>query len=413
MGVSERFSNTGSFFESNPDPDGAVLARQQIDVTQPRVVGLDTVTDPLVPSRYIAARLPNFDPEIFDLRESSHLMRLLRALLGAAGIGGYQRSLTINRMGAALSGTHFADLDSFWGALFGLSRAADEHLPLDPITDVGDSTAWDAAHSRDASYRNRIHQLAKGFSHGGTHIGMSLAAEALLNCEVDLLETWVLADNLTVAAGSGSAYGNTWAQVQSINPTWAAAFDDTYGSMQAGVSQLAVTDRSEIVISPHQPVSAEARLQALDVLELLKPAGTVITVLDGEGNGLAQVAPRSYWADSNDWDVVTAISPNTSIIAPDGSVYASPTAVEAARPAFGRYSGESWSYNSRVSTVTSYTIADGIIQNGPDYQAVTFADGSTQDYKPGDSVLDVRQVAFTRLSAEGVQTTFPYSVERP
>src|SRR5882757_10443185 len=191
-----------SFFQSQQiDPSTADLVSDQIDPTQPQVTGLTSVSDPIIPDRVVVDRLTHLDPSLYDLRDSSHLMRLAKALLGAAGAGGLRKQMTMTRLSGSLSGTHFLDLDGFWGALFGISRISTESMPtnddgtsFNPVVQSADYDTWDDVTARDGHYRSRITQFARAVGQGGTYFGILGAVEALLGCEVDLLESWTLAD---------------------------------------------------------------------------------------------------------------------------------------------------------------------------------------------------------------------------
>jgi hypothetical protein len=97
------------------------------------------VSDALLPDRTVIDRLGNFDPELYDLRETSNLMKIMTALLGGAGVGGLRKQTAVARLENALHTTHFLDLDRFYGALFGIVRTHAELMPdFGALTDAED-----------------------------------------------------------------------------------------------------------------------------------------------------------------------------------------------------------------------------------------------------------------------------------
>lgn len=411
-------SQADSFFDTEAaSTESHDLISAQVDPTQPQVQGLSSVTDPLVADLRVLDRMSHFDPDLYDLTPHSHLMRLMRALLGAAGVGGLRRQQTINRMTSTLNGTHFTDLDGFWGALFDASRMTDEQLPmvndqpLDPSTTVADTTTWETAHSRDGKYRSRIEQLAQAFAQGATYSGVKQAAEAILGTEVDLIESWIYAD---MRAGSATTLNpNTYLMLTSKYGTYGGMSGVKWGDLVGGTEiqgDLPLGNRGEVTITPKRLVSEEERLQLVTVLSKLAPAGVVITVQNEPIVSAARVLPRYVVSDSNDWQVTSSVTEYQGITTLDSDLYPNQSGHEAARPAFAQYSGESWSYNGRIAHVASYQMVDGqqMTFSDENYQTVTFNDGGQRDFKPGDGVLDPKKAALARLAQEGVLTNYPY-----
>lgn len=399
------------------------LITAQVDPSQPQVQGLATVTTPIVTDRHRSVRMANFDPEQFDLSDSSHLMRFMTAVLAGAGIGGVRRQQIISNMGAALAGTSFIELDGFWGSLFFLPRAPEEMLPtntegepLDPSKDTADSATWDIAHARDGRYRSRIEQLARAFALGGTYDGIRLAARAILNAEVDVVESWLDADY--AQPGTAGFIGNTWLAVQLQYGTWGALEGHSWASLALGTDSVPATqtplgNRAEVTIIPGREVTEAERYQLHLVLNELAPAGTLITVADTPFAHETPVSCRTTYADSVDWDVVSRVSQQQAIDTEGRVLYPNSTDFESARPAFGRYDGEAWSVNGRVAMVSAYSEnTDGTRLSSVNYQTVTFADGKRRDYQPSDALIDSRQLARARAASEGIATVYPYAEGR-
>jgi hypothetical protein len=413
-----------SFFTSqNVNPDDTDLISAQIDPTQPQVDGLTPVTDPIIPDRVVVDRLTHLDPTLYDLRDFSHLMRLLKTLLGAPGAGGLRKQITMRRLSGSLSGTHFLDLDGFWGALFTVGRISAETMPLNtdgtsfnPMTQIADHDTWDDVASRDGMYRSRITQFARAVNQGATYYGILAAAEALLSVECDLIESWTYADLIPPGTLASAINANTWFVVRSQYPTYGDANGLSWGVLEGGVQlpgQAPLANRGEVIIRPKREISQEEKRQVARVLDTIRPAGTLLTVLDS-GDEIQQGVPvRSVWADSEAWDVVSVVTERPGLVNPVQDVYPAQSAYQGARPAFSNYSGESFSYNGRISSVKSYIMENEILVDAnPDYQTVTFLDGQTHAYVPTEGIMSAHQAAATRAASEGVLTVYPYSPAR-
>lgn len=173
--------------------DGELL-ELQVAPEVPRPTATATKTDMLLVPTRMADRLAHFPEEVYDLSAESHLSKLLKVLLGDAGAGQLRKRLLITRMQNTLQGTHFYDLDRFYGPLFGLRRGQDEVFDLDPYTETAVTETWDEVTSKDASFRSRIEQFSKALAYGATPTGMELVAEALLAVDCDIHESYIQAD---------------------------------------------------------------------------------------------------------------------------------------------------------------------------------------------------------------------------
>lgn len=402
-----------SFFQAQTtNPDSADLISTQLDPTKPQVEGLTAVSDPLLPDRQVIDRLGHFDPELFDLRDSSHLMRLLKVLLGAPGTGGLRKQASLRRLGAgSLSGTHFLDLDGFWGALYGVSRFSDEVLDGDPAARIADQDAWDEVTGRDGQYRSRLIQFARAVNQGATYHGLIAAAEALLGIEVDLLESWVLADQMPPGAPIAAIGGNSYFAVRSTYGSYGNMRGKTWGRLVGGQQmpgQTPLGNRGEIVIRPRRTISQEEKRYVSQVLDTLKPAGTLVTVLETSGDSQVSVQARGVWADSEHWDVVSLVTPRSDLVLVQDDIYPGGGEYENGRPAFSGYSGESWSYNSRFSSIAAYRMVEDEITAHSNHQTVTYLDGNTHDYTAADGVMSAHQTAAARAASEGILTIYPF-----
>src|SRR6202000_849464 len=82
-------SDQSSIFTGLVSTAATDLMSLQLESTavQPADTGMVTTTNTLLPDRLVADRLSHMDPNIYDLSPSSHLMKLLKVLMGSAGAG--------------------------------------------------------------------------------------------------------------------------------------------------------------------------------------------------------------------------------------------------------------------------------------------------------------------------------------
>lgn len=409
-----------SFFERANSQNltaGGALINTQIDPTLPETSGLVRVSDPLLADENFQKIIRAFDPDLYDLRSTSHLVRLIKAMTGGAGTGGLKKQIITSRMANTLAVTAFADLDSFYGALFNFNRNSIESMPLksdgtklNPYTDVAPIEDWDDALSRDARYRSRVFQVARAINMGGSISGIRGVCEALLSAEVDIVESWRTVDmsyqNTSLAAPTGLTFGNIAAQYgkyQGFFKSYNFAEGGQYG---AGISP--VGNRSEVVITPRRLVSDEEKFELQKVLRTIRPSHTQITIGSRLNQTTSDVPARSYFSDSEDWDVVPRITPATGLNQPTVPLYDNAGDYSVARPVFSEYSGEAWSNNPNIVKTYAYRVVDGQSTAIPSVETIIYQDQSNHIYAPADSVMDTRQALGERLSGDGVVTVYPY-----
>lgn len=394
------------------------LMSSQVDHTLPQTVGLSRITDPLLPTENISQALQIFDPDVYDLRPTSHLVRFLQALIGSAGVGGLRKQLMVSRLAATLSSANFTDLDSFYGAIFNFKRYAIEGMPttadgstLNPYTDTATPDVWDDAQSRDARFRSRIKQLAQAINMGGTRAGIKAVAEAVLSCEVDLIEVWInkiptlVVQNLPTA----STYANMSNQF-----VYYGQIQTTYGDKAGKVfasGYMPGDNLGEVVLTPRRIITSEEQLQLAKVLDTVKPSHIHITISNATNETNTQVPPRALASDSEDWDVICRITP-ADLNQSNNVLYSNGSDLAAARPLFSEYAGESWSYNPNIVRTYSYQISNGSQINSPTEETVIYQDGTSHLYKATDAIMDDRQAISVRLSGDGVVTAYPYVGDR-
>lgn len=412
------FMNIPSFFDSLPQAAAEDLMTQQLAPNQPEPgQGVFTTSDPVLPDRVVQDRLGHFDPDLYDLRDSSHLMKLLKVLLGASGLGGLRRQAAVARLQGMFNGMHFLDLDHFYGALFGIQRTQGEAYTdqnFNPYLDAADPEGWDEIQSKDSAYRSRLISFAKAIPLGATYIGLKSMAEALLSAPCEIYESWALVEENLENAVTPGVLTYTYGAIESTVVKWGSMEGTTWstwgGSNITQVSRLGLNTRSDFVVQPKRDITRAEHYQLVRVLERFKPAGSQF-IIDPRGVALhAPITPRNIAADSEYWEVIATITPNPNLVVPRSSPYS--LIRRQPRPAFSQYQSEEWSYNGEVNTVTSYVMESGNLVSRGDDELVTYADGKQHRYIAKDAVMSSAQALSARLVSDGVLTTGAYSTTR-
>lgn len=426
--MADFFTNNPSFIDRVSNAAHQDLMNLQMSTATPQVAGITTATDPLLPDRTVTDRLGHLDPTIYDLTPDSHLMRLFSVLLGGAGVGGLRKQVAVARLQNAFNGTHFLDLDRFWGALFGIQRTKAEVMPdfgtlgkpaiFDPYTDAAGSDAWDDVHSRDASYRDRLVKFAKAVPLGGTYPGLKAAAEALLSAEVEIYESWTWVDELSASGAQPPGTRNTYSGLAGLYPTWADVernhtWNDLTNEVSISLGRVGQNNRGEVLIQPKRPVREDERYQVTRTLNVLRPAGTQVSV-DPQGLAIHSPVPlRHVAADSEYWEVVSHVTPQPTLIGPATPVYDQPDpSTQQPRPAFSCYQGEAWAYNNDIVRVLGYQMLAFSAVTVTNFETVVYADGKVHDYLPSDGLLPGSHAYAARIVADGVMTSRPFAGPR-
>lgn len=447
------FQQSRSFFDVSTAPREGIIPLQS-DPSGPQITGVERVTNMLLPDAPTMQQLRNFPEELYDLRETSVLVRLMRVLLGDAGVGQLRKRTLISRLEASLSGANFFDLDRFYGAIFGALRGQREVLEINPMEEVATPDEWDEIRKADASYRERIAELARAIAMGGTIPGLQQAAEAIVQAPVDIYESWQLLDAYGDVV---SATPNTWDEIEDLFPTWQSVPSTTTWNRVEGAIQVGRTNtltRSEIIVRPRKDYAATPE-HAYDfpreenalvrVLQKLRPAGTIITVDPDMGDPHVETPISGLQADSEFAEVVPKVKPKPNLVGgvesvyplswkqvtggslggkpyyPDGGI--EPTSRRIVpRPPFSHSQGRSWTYNSAISAVTSYTFAPpdpaNIVeaQDGPATgaaeQVVVFRDRTEARYTARDGLLSAMQAVAAQLVSDGSLVAHPYTGDR-
>lgn len=390
----------------------------------------EIVSDPILPDRTVEDRLGHMDPELYDLSESSHLMRLLKVLLGGAGAGGIRKQIAVARLQNSFRGMHFLDLDRFYGALFGIKRTQAELMPdfgtidrpaiFDPYEDAAGSDTWDDVHSRDASYRDRLIKFAKAIPLGGTYAGLRAAAEALLSVECEIYESWIWVDEQNASATQPPVLIYTYTSLNSTYPSWETVSNSrTWANLTGGASagtyflgRTGQKNRGEVLIQPKRRIRPDEQFQTMRVMDRLKPAGSQITV-DPEGLAIhQQVTLRAVAADSEHWEIIYKTTPAPSLVppVPNRPVYPQPDPeICQPRPAFSGYQGEGWCYNNDIVRVSSYKMIIRAVVTSVNFATVIFKDGGSRAYITSHAIMDNQTVLAGRIVSDGVMTSFAYA----
>lgn len=446
------FQQSTSFFDTSSAPNEGIIPLQS-DPSGPQITGVERATNMLLPDAPTMKQLRNFPEELYDLRETSVLVRLMKVLLGDAGAGQLRKRTMITRMEAALSGANFFDLDRFYGAIFGALRNQDEVLEINPMDQVATPDEWDDIRKADASYRERIAELARAISMGGTIPGLQQAAEAIVQAPVDIYESWQLLDAYGQIL---SSIPNTWTEVQGLFPTWQSFPSTSTWNAVEGTIQVGRTNtltRSEIIVRPRKDYASTPEHMyefpreenaLVRVLQKLRPAGTIVTIDPNMGDPYVPAPISGLMADSEFWEVVPKVKPKTNAVGDALAVYplsqqqqvklAASSPADGGithpdihrmlpRPPWASSHGKTWTYNAAVSAATSYTFdppdaanlldaQDGTPSTFTDDQTVVFRDKTEIRYAARKGVLSAQQALAAGTVSDGSLVAHPYTGDR-
>lgn len=391
-----------------------LILSQRGTESAPVPAGMSEITNPIHPSKRVIDRLGNFPSESYDLSAESHLTKLMKVLLGDTGVGQLHKKMILARIQQSIGGTHFFDLDSFYGAVVGVLRRSEEQLSKDPFRESVSESEWSEIVVRDASYRSRVEQFAKALNLGSTAIGMEVAAEAILAVNCDVVENWVTDDNLS----------SKWATVESIGTystlaAYSYAQIEKYGALSGILSPI--KDRHKFTIYPHRILTEEERYDATRVLERFRPAGSLIEISPIPSNAYSVVSANSAFSDSEHWKIKTLISNvlvgNQSTSLYDNTDYGS--LIEKPIDLWSSYQGESWSLLHTNPSVVAFTSTgspsinsrfDVTASDLPSQQESV--DTGTVTYFPQYALMPLSSIMSGRIVSEGILTSNPYSGTR-
>jgi hypothetical protein len=413
----------------------------QADVTVPQSTALASGTGMLVADTSVTEQLRHFPEEVYDLRPTSHLVRLMQALLGESGVGQLRKRLLVSQLASlSASGARFFDLDRFYGAIFNAIRNDAELLPLNPMESATATAAeWDSIEAADASFRDRMTALAGAIAMGGTVPGLKAAAEAITGVEADVYESWALID----AATDTDQAGHTWAWMEG-GGKWSNFEGDIWGALEGApfYGRSGSLTRSEVLVRVNRdyPATPEGRAQRASdeaalvrVLDRIKPAHILLTVDTQGTSALVGRGIAGARADSENWEIVTQVTPiqvpvstNPYPLSPlqeqAGVDPSSPRVLP--RPPLTTRLGDEWSYGQQVPTCRSYSVnpedmtdfttpgavTDAYV-NSID-QTVVWRDGTSTVYSATLGALDPLLSHAARAGGDGVLIANPYSGDR-
>lgn len=390
----------------------------QINRSMPVPAGLQQGQNLLIPSDILAKRLMHFAEEVYNVEPESALGRWMKVLLGDAGAGYLRKKVFITRLQESLSGTHFFDLDRFYGALFAVGRRNGESLTFDPYTELATYDEWEHVHTIDASYRSRVEQFARAIGLGATPAGIEAIAEALLAVDVDIYEDYYRADRVS----------NTWADLEGEYSTWGDIDGETYDFLEGGDGDLDNTDRFHFRVTPKRPISLEEQYALVRAITRFRPAFTNFSIDVGGADAFDVVPIQAAWADSEYWEVRRQVIPapgtdsDYGITAED---LADTGRAEPRRPPFTDYQGEAWSYNADVMGVSSYILGAGQLPySTPDeadfhleglpitltdiWERIKHNDNSWTDYNERLALRTDEEIIAGRAASEGVLLSHTY-----
>jgi hypothetical protein len=454
-------TNGGTDLFSFPNVSPASVLGLQAPATQPLPPGTETATNLLSPGLQVAAQLVNFPPSVYDTTPASLLSHFMTALLGNSGAGQLRKRQMVARLQQALTSTRFYDLDSFYGALFGAQRGPSGALPVNPATglpvdpygDLASPDAWDEVEAADATFRERIIQLARAITLGATVPGMQALAEAITGVQCTVWEVWRLLED---ASGPAPGY-QTWEEVSGQYADWSSfPQGTTWQAVEGAVLLGGVMGNgtpNEIVIRPKKSYSSSVAdqqqmgadmLGILSVAEVLRPAASLITVDTTAPVISVPVQAPSAWADSQYWEIVrlvTPLSPSSAAYAAIASSYQAGNAAElppgtyvVPSPPLSRTTGSQYSYAADVTTVSAAAATGSSpnsaqVTDGLDFETVVFPSpppppprrGVTQvplpppvsvGYLPSEAVMPPGQAQTARTASPVTVIAAPYSGPR-
>ena len=385
-----------------PFNEAQIVAVQAGTDLAPIPQGFESVTGPISTISATRSRLAHFAEDVYDLSAESHIIKILKVLLGGAGVGGVQRAIILCRMQQALGSTHFFDLDAFYGAILGARRNHREHLECDPRSETCAPEMWDEIMIRDGEYRARVARFAAAVHRGCTIEGLRGVAEAMIGERCDMFEGWML---------SNLAY-RTWASTDAL--TWAQTDAMWWTDIEFESTGIPVP-RHLVTVRPSVPLDLGEIYDLERALDRVKPAHSLIDVVPSIGSHAVTV-PIKVYADSSRWDVrqeVRNIRFNGLLLSPNDPEGAFiPTQV----PAWARYQGEAWSLivagpATVAWTTPEYPAANKMIdptarQIPP--QQVQMKDGPIS-FVSEYALLDVQKIMAGRAASEAIVSELPFN----
>lgn len=436
--------NQSSTIFDYPDTPASSLMSLQGSPSAPLADRTATATGLLFPDLLLEQRLANFPQQVWNLTPSSLLYRFMSALMGPAGAGQLRSRQQFSRLQSAVAGTHFYDLDAFYGALFGMTRGNAAALPqnpstgttFNPYTDLATQDGWDEIEALDAVYRERVIQLARAITLGGTVPGLQAMAEAILRVPCAVAETWKVIDYQGTQSGTGS----TWGAIQARYARWNSFGAATWGTLTGtSFGGLGISARSEVIITPQKSYAGDLASQqvavsdaqaVMAVLRVLAPASCLVSVNTTGVDSDAPVPLAAVSSDSDYWEITAKVQ-----VPPSDPKYAGYTVaydrggqradltipLAPGVPPFSQGQGAQYSYVSSAAVAFSSTwepttspvaVLEASKKDTKNYQVVTFPGGKKVSYLPAWGLADPAAAAAGRAATAVSVTSSPYSGPR-
>jgi hypothetical protein len=430
-------SNGGTDLFSYPNVRQGSVLGLQAPSTQPLPPGTAAAANLLSPPLQVASQLANFPANVYDTSPVSMLYHFMQALLGDAGTGQLLKRNMISRLQQAITSTRFYDLDSFYGALFGAQRGPSGAIPVNPATgqpvspytELASPDGWDEIEAADAVFRERIIQLGKAITLGGTMPGMIALAEAVTGVTCQGWEAWRLG-----AAGGPDTV--TWQEVTTSYATWLATAGQTWGSVDGYVPDINVNGvPSAVVLEPRKrydstpPGAAEQgsdMFGVLSVVEVLRPAASIVSFTDGIST-MVPLVIAGAWSDSQNWELTHTVTPASPSAPAYSAVTGSYQGVNAGqlpagsyvqpRPPLSRSGSGQYSYAREVTSVSARAVQgwhprDAQVTDGQNYQSVVFPGGKAGQYPSAQGVMTPGRAESARAASSVAVKAAPYSGPR-
>lgn len=236
--------------------------------------------------------------EVYDVSDSSHIVRLMDALCGDSGVGYLRKRGILQRLQTSLHETRFGDLDELYSVALGLPRLPSEQyaVPSDGLVTWGQEERMNLC---DARYRARISSYLSAWQYGATKRGVELAAKAACGkeCQVIDLTQYDRSRGLSEHAGTDTRFVGTY---------WDADDTPTYVPMPVGNG-----GRSGyvIVVMNDGDLSQEETKSICDVVSRIHPQHVDLYVTNrrcvletlGQSESSQEVVPCSVVSASSEW----------------------------------------------------------------------------------------------------------------
>lgn len=382
----------------------AALLEMQAPQGIPRSTFFETITDPLLPPSTVPEMLAHFPDQVYDLSDESHLVRLMKVLLGDTGTGQLRKRYTYAHLSHFLLTIRYNDLDQLYAEVLGLRRFLRERLTIDPYNSAATDEEWEAINAADASYRARVEAFSRAIAMAGTPSGMVLAACAVLGTECRVYESYAFLDDFEAYSDVVDAVTYTYGDHEG---TPYGDFDGrTYAEMEGstGFQGRLPDSRGEFIVRPLRTITAEEQRALTLALGRIKPAEALLTIDARPGNVHIPVSASRASATSTYWHI------QRRVLVPANRAdlydrYEEGLAVEQPKHAFSAYQGEEWTYNTDVVTVSSYVEdEDENVVQSDNYDRWTDSTGTTYDSTPDLALTPAAQILLGRAVSDGVLT---------